>query len=282
MAIDDAWAELKARKNELSSAFQGVAPTATISAPTPPLDDHLEQTFKDVIRHRVESEPYWFQRIELFSGYWTPGWSDPVTEKLPYFALPDDLSGKRVLDIGCSEGYFSFEAERRGAREVIAIDSLPDSVRRFNIVRDAKQSNASAYLVNVYDLDPEKLGTFDVVLFYGVFYHLKHPQLALERIKRICVGDLLFQTVVCEEPAVAGVPWARYHPHGTMSGSDHQTYDPTNFWFFNSVCCVAMLDAVGFSDIEIVSSDPHPFVIRARVPDVQPGCPPDQTRAPWS
>jgi tRNA (mo5U34)-methyltransferase len=282
MAIDDAWAELKARKQALSSTFQAVAHTATISAPAPPLDDHLGHTLQDVIRHKVESEPYWFQRIELFPGYWTPGWSNPETEKLPYFAVPRDLTGKRVLDIGCAEGYFSFEAERRGAREVIAIDSMPDSVRRFNIVREAKQSNASAYLVNVYDLDPDKLGTFDVVLFYGVFYHLKHPQLALERIKNVCVGDLLFQTVVCEEPAVAGIPWARYHPHGTMSGSDHRTYDPTNFWFFNSACCVAMLDSVGFTNIEIVSGEPHPFVIRARAAEARPGCPPDQARTPWS
>src|SRR5205085_1263649 len=126
----------------------------------------------------------------------SPGWSDPKTEKLPFFGLPDELSGKRVLDIGCAEGFFSFESERRGAREVIGIDSFPDSVRRFNVVKEARQSNATAYLLNVYDLDPRRLGTFDVVLFYGVFYHLKHPQHALEKIKSVCTGQLLFQTLV--------------------------------------------------------------------------------------
>src|SRR5580658_7756765 len=122
-------------------------------------------SFADVVRQRVEREPYWFQKIEIMPGLKTPGWSDPLTEKLPFYGLPEDLTGKRVLDIGCAEGFFSFEAESRGAREVVAIDSFPDSIRRFNIVRDARQSNATAFLMNVYDLDPDRLGTFDLVLF---------------------------------------------------------------------------------------------------------------------
>jgi hypothetical protein len=57
--------------------------------------------------------------IEVLPGYNTPGWSDPLEEKLPYFGLSEDLTGMRVLDIGWAEGFFSFDAERRGAREVI-------------------------------------------------------------------------------------------------------------------------------------------------------------------
>jgi tRNA (mo5U34)-methyltransferase len=195
--------------------------------------------------------------------------------------MPDDLSGMRVLDIGCAEGFFSFEAERRGAREVIAIDSFTDSVRRFNIAKEARQSNATAFLMNVYDLQPNRLGTFDLVLFYGVFYHLKHPQHALERIRSVCTGSLLFQTHTYEDPAVRDTPCARFYPHGMLSGPQNEDFDPTVFWLFNSACCVAMLDHVGFTDPEILSSDPHPFVMRARCPDVSPGTPPDQTESPW-
>jgi tRNA (mo5U34)-methyltransferase len=187
----------------------------------------------------------------------------------------------RVLDIGCAEGFFTFEAEKRGAREVIGIDSFPDSIRRFNIVRAARQSNAAAFLMNVYDLEPKRLGTFDLVLFYGVFYHLKHPQYALERIRSICTGELLFQTHIYEEPAIKGTPWARYFPHGMMSGANQELFDPTVFWLFNSQCCLAMLDHVGFSDLKIVSNEPQPFVVHARVPEKAPGVPPDQTEAPW-
>ena len=187
----------------------------------------------------------------------------------------------RVLDIGCAEGFFSFEAERRGAREVIGIDSFPDSVRRFNIVKAARQSNANAFLMNVYDLEPKRLGTFDLVLFYGVFYHLKHPQLALERIRSICTGTLLFQTNVLDDPALADTPLARFYPHGMLSGTQGEYFDPTVFWLFNPTCCVAMLDHVGFEELEIVSGHPHPFVMRARSPEVAPGGPPDQSQSPW-
>jgi tRNA (mo5U34)-methyltransferase len=230
----------------------------------------------------VEAERYWFQRIEVLPGFYSPGWSNPTVEKLPYFGLPEDLRGKRVLDIGCAEGFFSFEAERRGAREVIGIDSFPDSVRRFNIVKEARQSAATAFLMNVYDLDPRRLGTFDVVLFYGVFYHLKHPQYALERIRSVCTGDLIFQTYMLEEPSLKGTPWARFFPHGMTSGKNNELFDLTVFWLFNSACCLAMLDHVGFVETDVISTDPHPFVVKARSPEVSRGVPPDQSQAPWS
>jgi tRNA (mo5U34)-methyltransferase len=155
-------------------------------------------------------------------------------------------------------------------------------VRRFNIIKAARQSNASAFLMNVYDLEPKRLGTFDLVLFYGVFYHLKHPQLALERIRSVCTGNLLFQTAIYEEPSVAGTPWARFYPYGLMSGSNKELYDPTVFWLFNSACCLAMLDHVGFTDLKIVSNTPKPFVVSARSPVIAAGAPPDQADAPWS
>lgn len=281
-APEDDWREAKRRKQQLSAKFRATAQTAALSPPLAAAKDHLQLASADWIRHQVAAEPYWFQKIEVLPGLFSPGWSDPVTEKLPFFGLPADLTGKRVLDIGCAEGYFSFEAERRGAREVVGIDSFPASVRRFNITKAARQSNATAYLMNVYDLEPKRLGTFDLVLFYGVFYHLKHPQLALERIRSICTGDLLFQTAICEEPAVAGVPWARFHPHGVMSGSQGELFDPTVFWLFNSACCLAMLDHVGFTDVKVVSNAPQPFVARASSPVRAPGIPPDQTDSPWS
>ena len=72
---------------------------------------------------RIAEEPYWFHRIELPGGVWTPGWSEPAVDKLPHYGLPADVTGMRVLDIGNAEGFFSFEAERRGAAEVICIEN---------------------------------------------------------------------------------------------------------------------------------------------------------------
>lgn len=240
------------------------------------------KTFREWVGEQVENEQYWFQRIQLFPDLVTPGWSDPTTEKMPYFGLPKDLSGMRVLDIGCAEGYFSFEAERRGAEEVVAIDSFPDSVRRFNICRAALGSKATAYLANVYELSPKTFGTFDLVLFYGVFYHLRHPHLALEKVFSVCTGTMLFQSHIQEHPALGDEPWGQFHPRGLMSGNDQTDWDPTVFWLFNGKCCVDMIGAVGFEDVEIISPYPKPFVVRANSPVKARGEPPDQTKAPWS
>lgn len=238
--------------------------------------------FKDWVREQVRAEPYFFQKIALGPDLVTPGWSDPAKEKLPYYGLPGDLTGARVLDIGCAEGFFAFEAERRGAREVVAIDSFPDSIRRFNLCRAALGSRATAYLANVYELSPRTFGTFDLVLFYGVLYHLRHPHLALEKIRSVCTGTLLFQTLVRNPPALQHLPMGEFHPHGLLSGKEQDQWDPTVFWVLNSAGCVAMLEAVGFKDVEVVSPDPQPFVLRAKSPLKACGLPPDQTLSPWS
>jgi len=273
--------ELKRRKQQLSDEFRAEAETLPLVPPIEPAPDHLDLPTRELLRHQAEAEPYWFQRIELFPGYVSPGWDDPAENKLPHYGLPDDLTGERVLDIGCAEGFFSFEAERRGAREVIGIDSFPDSVRRFNVVKAARQSNANAFLMNVYDLEPKRLGTFDLVLFYGVLYHLKHPQLALERIRSICTGTLLLQTHALDDPRLQDEPFARFYPYGMLSGTQGEHYDPTVFWLLNELCCVGMLELAGFTGAEVISRAPHPFVVRARSPEIAPGVPPDQTQAPW-
>ena len=136
-------------------------------------------SFNDWLKAQVEAEPYWFQRIELPNGLVTPGWSDPLRQKLPHFGLPDDLRGMRVLDIGHAEGFFSFEAERRGASEVVGIENYPPMIRKFNICRAGLSSRAQSFRASVYDLNPKTFGTFDVVLFFGVLYHLRHPLLPL-------------------------------------------------------------------------------------------------------
>ncbi len=277
----ETWADVKSIKQEMSQKFRDLAADSTLVPPVSGNPNRTDDSFETNVKFQVEAERYWFQKIEIFPGYYSSGRSDPQTEKLPYFGLPEDLSGLRVLDIGCAEGFFSFEAEKRGAREVIGIDSFPDSIRRFNMVKEARRSNATAFLTNVYDLSPAKLGTFDLVLFYGVFYHLKHPQYALEKIRSICTGQLLFQTHIYEEKSIENMPWARYYPHGMLSGKNKEDWDPTVFWLFNSACCIAMLDHLGFEDLQIVSDDPQPFVVSARSPVQARSEPPDQTQAPW-
>jgi tRNA (mo5U34)-methyltransferase len=234
------------------------------------------------MRLQVESEAYWFHRIKLFPDLVTSGWSDPEKEKLPHFGLPKDMSGLRVLDIGCAEGYFSFEAERRGAKEVVAIDSFPDSVRRFNICRNALGSKATAYLCNVYDVSARAFGTFDVVFFFGVLYHLRHPLLALEKIFSVCTGTMLLQTANFEPSGMSNIPVAKFHPFGMQSGTrEKPMFDPTVFWLPNAECVRAMVKHVGFQEVETLSTRAG-VVLRAQSPVKAPGQRPDETKAPWS
>jgi len=248
--------------------------------------EETEASFRKWIQQQVEAESYWFQKINLPGPLVTSGWSDPATEKLPFYGLPDRLDGLRVLDIGCAEGFFSFEAERRGAAEVVAIDSFPDSVRRFNICRAALDSKATAYLANVYDLSPRTFGTFDLVLFFGVLYHLRHPLLALERILSVCSGKMLLQTAIYEDPGHAHIPMSRFYPRGMDSGPDkdgNPLFDPTIFWMPNRECVRALVDCAGFENIDTICDADHiPFVIRGEVPTKSKGTAPDQMKAPWS
>lgn len=242
------------------------------------------RSFMEWLKAQVDAESYWFQRLELAPDLITPGWSDPKTEKLPFFGLPDDMTGRRVLDIGCAEGFFSFEAERRGAKEVIAIDSFPDSVRRFNICRSALNSKATAFLCNVYDLNVRAFGTFDMVFFFGVLYHLRNPILALEKIFSVCTGTLLMQTSgMVEIPGQEDVALAQFHPGGIQSGTtENPMFDPTVFWLPNVACTRALVSHVGFQNVEVLSTDKAGTVVHAQSPTKLPGQRPDETKAPWS
>ena len=255
-------------------------PAAAIEYPAKAQSSDL--TFPEWIRSQVASESYWFQRIELPGGIVTPGWSDPITEKLPYFGLPDDLTGMRVLDIGHAEGFFSFEAERRGAAEVVAIENYPPMVRKFNICRAALSSRAQSVLAGVYDLNPKTYGTFDLVLFYGVLYHLRHQLLALEKIQDVCRGTLLMQTAVCSDQGKT--PMSEFHPFGITSGPpENPSHDPTCFWFPNVACCQAMLEHTGFQEIERISPTASVgAVFRAKAAVQDKGALTDETKAPWA
>ena len=234
------------------------------------------------LRSEIAKEPYWFHRIELAPGLVTPGWQDPKVEKLPYFGLPDEMGGLRVLDIGCSEGFFSFEAERRGAAEVVAIDSSPDAIRRFGICRAALDFRTTGYLTNVYDLNPRSFGTFDFIMFFGVLYHLRHPLLALEKIHAVCTGTLLLQSFSFEDPAVGDAATAKFHPFGIKSGPpDAPRYDPTVFWVPNAACVRDMMLHVGFRDPEHLTPGPG-AIFRALAAQQSKGTAPDQMKAPWS
>jgi tRNA (mo5U34)-methyltransferase len=151
--------------------------------------------------------------MELAPGVVTPGWFDlrPIVDRMPW----PDVAGKRCLDVGTYDGFLAFELERRGAREVLATDladdtawDWPPDMRKdgavrlgqivgekkgagFEIARDALGSSVQREQMSVYDLSPERVGTFDVVICGSLLLHLEEPLRALEAIRGVCGGAFI-------------------------------------------------------------------------------------------
>jgi tRNA (mo5U34)-methyltransferase len=175
------------------------------------------------------------------------------------------MTGWRVLDVGCSEGFFSFEAERRGASEVVSVDFDPESIKRFELCAEALGSKVThPQVLSVYSLNPAHLGTFDLVMFFGLLYHLEYPLLGVEKAAAMCSGTLLVQSFTLETAYLTDQSLARFRPHGLMGGpKDNPIHDPTTFWEPNAMCVRDMLDNVGLVDIEQLPSPQPP--LRKRV-----------------
>lgn len=193
------------------------------------------------LRARVAGHPNWYHRIELGPGWVTPGQHDSRNAllALDQLGLPPVCTGLRVLDIGCRDGFFAFALEGRGAR-VVGLDYAGPEVTGFSIAAEALGSRVEYRVENVYDLDPDRHGLFEIVLFLGVLYHLRNPMLAVDRVRGVTrPGGLVFvETQIAPEAAAPGaeVPAWRYFPRGSLHG------DETNKWAPNVAGLRALLE----------------------------------------
>jgi tRNA (mo5U34)-methyltransferase len=192
----------------------------------------------------------WYHTIDLGGGVVTRGMDD-TPQRLARVQLPASLHGLTVLDIGAWDGFFSFECERRGAARVVAADYYSwhgggwGTKAGFNLAREALGSRVEDIDIDVMELSPERLGTFDVVLFLGVLYHLRHPFLALERIAPLVGRRLIVETVI--DMVGFGRPAMAFYPGREMNN------DPTNWWAPNAAAMRGMLENVGFERVEAVT-----------------------------
>ncbi|HUF48845.1 MAG TPA: DUF1698 domain-containing protein [Vicinamibacterales bacterium] len=184
----------------------------------------------------------WFHRMDL-AGVVTDGLTD-CARVLPTLHLPD-LTGRTVLDIGAWDGFYSFEAERRGAARVLATDWFswggPGWGTRagFDLAHEALGSRVESLEIDVMDLSPERVGQFDVVFFMGVLYHLRDPLLALERVSAVTRGCLIVETVA--DLVTYRRPAMVFYPGSELNR------DSTNWWGPNVPAIEAMLRTVGFA-----------------------------------
>ena len=201
----------------------------------------------------------WYHTIELAPGLVTPGWFDTrgVPERI---GLPASLHGRRCLDVGTFDGFWAFEMERRGAREVVAIDILdprrwdwppgspPEVVDAlaarkrggtgFELAREALRSRVERLELSVYDVEEAVTGRFDFIFLGSLLLHLRDPVLALQRLRAVCDGRLLVLDVF--DPAMT----ARHprRPVATLDGRGRPWW-----WQSNLAALLRMVDAAGFS-----------------------------------
>ena len=242
----------------------------------------------DAIRARVAELAPWFHNIRLGDVETAPDHflGDYPRFKFETFAhvIPDDLTGKTVLDIGCNAGFYSVEMKRRGAARVVGIDSDERYLAQARLACEVLGFDGIEFRnLDVYQV--ARLGEkFDLVIFMGVLYHLRHPLLALDLIREHVAGDLmLFQTLQQGSTEVLDVPadYEFFEPGTTTPPAffDDPGYpkmhfierefahDWTNWWAPNTAASRAMLRASGFA----IEAQPEGDVYLCRVADVPYG-----------
>lgn len=242
---------------------------------------------RTAIQRKIRELGPWFHNMNIAKGLWThpenegagpdyPGWRWNVLQ--PIFP---NVDGKSCLDIGCSSGFFSLKMKEQGARQVLGVDQ-GEQVRAIEQARFAAATTGlevDFQTMSVYDVHSLKR-QFDVILFLGVFYHLRHPLLALESIRQVCNGTLLLQTITtphdigpvdtCPEPSKVHTglrspelnqpdfPLLRF-VEGGLDGD-------TSCWFIPSVDAVlALLRTAGFRPEQMIRPTAHEVIVRASV-----------------
>lgn len=220
----------------------------------------MTQFTTEEIARRVDELGPWFHNIDLQGVKTAPQHflGDYPNFKWQAFAhaIPADLHGKTVLDIGCNAGFYSMQMKRRGAARVVGVDFDEEYLAQARFAAEVSGFEIEFRKLSVYDVGQlnEK---FDIVLFMGVLYHLRHPLLALDLLHEHVVGDLLvFQSLMRGSPDVVEVqPDYEFGETAVFEDprfpamyfiENNYSHDCTNWWIPNRACAEAMLRSSGF------------------------------------
>lgn len=225
-----------------------------------------EKREPEELQARIHDLGPWFHCIDLGGGLYTKSQSavgEPTEHPRPTWetvkvCLPDDLSGKTVLDVGCNAGFYSIEMKRRGAERVLGIDSQRDLIRQAVFVRATMGLDIEYQRMSVYDLDPLVMGQFDVTLALGLIYHCKHLVLALEKLFTITRELLVLETAIYppdKSPRsfayeVGGIV-PTLHPLAYVENPPEAKEAIYN-WFLPGVDALrALLNNIGFDEVKV-------------------------------
>lgn len=248
--------------------------------PSTPL--HAEEGISS-LKDRIAALGPWFHNLRLRGVQTAPDHflGDYPQVKYERFsdALPNDLSGRTVLDIGCNGGFYSLEMKRRGADRVLGIDTDDHYLAQARFAAEVSEMDIEFRRMSVWEVGALN-ETFDLVIFMGVLYHLRHPLLALDLIHEHVARDLmLFQSMQRGSRQIAHVdPDYDFHAevhfdepgYPKMHFVEHRySHDETNWWVPNRACVEAMLRSAGFS----IQSQPEDEVYICRWKPIE--VPPD-------
>jgi SAM-dependent methyltransferase len=210
---------------------------------------------------RINSFPYWHYSFDLGDGViinpeditGARGVRDFIWPAVLELCGRKDLKGLRVLDIACNAGYWSLQALNSGAEYVLGIDARPMHIEQSELVRDAlglDPARLQYRLMNIYDLSPDIVGTFDVCLAFRILHHLRHPLLAIERIRDVCRSYVVFDVrLLLAEGKLLGMK--AEDGSNSLHGVDDVAFNPTK------AAVELMLESSGFRNVRLVPPPPE-------------------------
>ena len=184
----------------------------------------------------------WWHTFDLGNGLVTKGGAGVQDWKLSH--LPKRYDGKRVLDIGCADGFYSFDAESKGAKEVVMIDHVIRPTRI--LMQELLETNVKFILSKTDDFTTNISGKFNSILFMGVLYHLRYPLLGLENAISMLNdnGEFYLETLIDENVKTCSMQFIE----GDFGGA-------SNNWWNPSVSCVlALMRSAGLHNVQMKSS----------------------------
>ncbi|MBW3608146.1 MAG: hypothetical protein KY463_07285 [Actinobacteria bacterium] len=239
------------------------------------------------LQRKVDAVPFWWHSIDLGNGVVTPGHKSPDTLRREFDALAlPDLRGRSVLDIGGWDGFFAFEAERRGAARVAVLDHYmwsmdspgqqaywrrckaegvapqpyhetefwhPDTLpgkRGFDLAREALGSAVEPIVADFMSCDLAGLGRWDIVLYLGVLYHMEEPLSALRRLEAVTGELAVVETEAIVVPNLEHEALWRFFPGAELNG------DISNWWAPNLAALLGALRAAGFASAHPLAAPP--------------------------
>jgi tRNA (mo5U34)-methyltransferase len=244
-------------------------------------------------RRLVDQVGFWFHSIDVGHGVTTPGFksAERLAAELETMELPADLTGRCVLDIGGWDGFFAFEAERRGAARVAVLDHYtwsldlvgqqaywrqcieagvhpepyheteywqPDTLpgkAGFDTARSLRGSGVQEIAVDFMDCELAAVGSWDVALYLGVLYHMEDPLRALRRLAAVTGDVAIIETEAVVVPGHEDDALWRFFPGAELNG------DASNWWAPNLTGLLGALSAAGFERVEVKAGPPAELLV---------------------